>query len=203
MHILIIYITAFTAAVLQHRNELRRPQYILTLQNDIKGFLEWVFGFCFGSKAIQLFGNAHNLSNGADVIAPPPFRVAAAVVALHVLQAALPLHLPRDIVGISIIRSAGTFLLCPQPALLKGGDERAAVSGVLPVNGGFFLGKIVAPDLVFGRDKRLAKLMVHAALVSKIGVLAVDLLASLFCVRRKTVLTSLGENHLRIGSNPN
>ena len=194
-----VHLAALAAAAPQHCDQRRIPQRTAAGAQRIKGLVKGLLGFCLCGQSIQLLGQTHDAGDGADIRPLPTVGVAAAVPALHVLLAALPLHTPRDVVGVQRLSDAGAPLLRRQAALLQGRDELAAIGGVLAVYRRLLRRKITAPELIFRRDQRLAQLVIHTALVGQIAVSTVDLLGAAVRVSAVAIGAGLQKQNLRVG----
>ena len=199
VYVLAVHIPALAAAAAQHLDQCRIPEGIAAGAQCVEGLAKRLFRLRLGGQPVQFLGQPHDAGDGTDVRALPSFGIAAAVPALHVLLAALPLHPPGDVVRFQRLRLTGTPLFGGQTPLLERRDQLAAVRSVLPVHRHFLRRKIAAPQLVFRRHKRLAQLVVHTAFIGHISELSIHLLRTVSLVPAVSIGAGLHKQHLRIG----
>ena len=116
------------------------------------------------------------------------------------LLAGLAQHKPRDIQSRAFLILALSLVLGPCVFLLKQGNEQTTVGRILFIHGLFFFGEIVLPNLVFRGNQCFSELVIHAALIRKIGVLTANALLAFLGIYTQTQLARLYKESLCIRS---
>ena len=202
MDVFSVYLAAFRLRGSKNLDKLGGKRLSCLRCDRIVGFRKGIFGFRFGSESVKLLRKTDDLRDRADLVALSSVGIACAVPSFHMLLTSFAKHHTRNIIRQRFF-FARSFFTDSVGLFLQICRKHATVRRIFFVNFLFFCGKVILPDLIFGRNERFTKLMISTAFISNVGKFALHMLCA--AIRLQTVRGGAGLNkkHLRIGSNAN